>query len=114
MPSECAVLFPVGSKKCNPIALRKAKIVYSFGLSECNKVKGGLLQYIFSSAIGLTCMKAMFVHLLTKFVLKNWWSKHSTSENQNSGFTTERYFVITLVFLLHNLYCVHICILWVE
>ena len=23
----------------NPIALRKAKIVYNFGLSECNKVK---------------------------------------------------------------------------
>ena len=23
----------------NPIALRKAKIVYSFGLSECNRVK---------------------------------------------------------------------------
>ena len=24
----------------NPIALRKAKIVYNFGLSECNRVKG--------------------------------------------------------------------------
>ena len=23
----------------NPVALRKAKIVYNFGLSECNKVK---------------------------------------------------------------------------
>ena len=23
----------------NPIALRKAKIVYNFGLSECNRVK---------------------------------------------------------------------------
>ena len=23
----------------NPIALRKAKIVYKFGLSECNRVK---------------------------------------------------------------------------
>ena len=24
----------------NPIALRKAKIAYNFGLSECNRVKG--------------------------------------------------------------------------
>ena len=24
----------------NPIALRKAKIVHNFGLSECNRVKG--------------------------------------------------------------------------
>ena len=24
----------------NPIALRKAKIVYNFGLSECNRIKG--------------------------------------------------------------------------
>ena len=29
----------------NPIAVRKAKIVYNFGLSECNRVKGkNLLQ----------------------------------------------------------------------
>ena len=26
-------------KVLNPIALRKAKIVYNFGLSECNRVK---------------------------------------------------------------------------
>ena len=26
----------------NPIALRKAKIVYNFGLSECNRVKEGI------------------------------------------------------------------------
>ena len=26
-------------QKTNPIALRKAKIAYSFGLSECNRVK---------------------------------------------------------------------------
>ena len=25
--------------KINPIALRKAKIVYNFGLSECNRAK---------------------------------------------------------------------------
>ena len=24
----------------NPVALRKAKIVYNFGLSECNRIKG--------------------------------------------------------------------------
>ena len=27
------------AKQRNPIALRKAKIVYNFGLSECNRVK---------------------------------------------------------------------------
>ena len=26
-------------KRINPIALRKAKIVYEFGLSECNRIK---------------------------------------------------------------------------
>ena len=30
-------------KLFNPIALRKAKTAYSFGLSECNKVKRDLL-----------------------------------------------------------------------
>ena len=28
----------------NPTALRKAKIVYNFGLSECNRVKDGDVQ----------------------------------------------------------------------
>ena len=27
----------------NPIALRKAKIVYNFGLSECNRIKLAML-----------------------------------------------------------------------
>ena len=26
-------------ENCFPIALRKAKIIYNFGLSECNRVK---------------------------------------------------------------------------
>ena len=30
------------SEVFNPIALRKAKIVYNFGLSECNRVNEGL------------------------------------------------------------------------
>ena len=34
----------------NPIALRKAKIVYNFGLSECNRVKAGNTIYIFIQA----------------------------------------------------------------
>ena len=33
-------------QKCNPIELRKAKIVYNFGLSECNRVNG--VNYFFS------------------------------------------------------------------
>ena len=35
----------------NPIALRKAKIVYNFGLPECNRVKDTILAFL--SAIGL-------------------------------------------------------------
>ena len=33
---EDSVSFPLNY---NPIALRKAKIVFNFGLSECNRVK---------------------------------------------------------------------------
>ena len=29
----------------NPIALRKAKIAYNFGLSECNRVKNNPSQF---------------------------------------------------------------------
>ena len=29
----------IGALRVNPIALRMAKIVYNFGLSECNRVK---------------------------------------------------------------------------
>ena len=29
----------------NPIALKRAKIVYNFGLSECNRVKGKNLLF---------------------------------------------------------------------
>ena len=32
-------LFYQSENYINPIALRKAKIVYNFGLSECNRVK---------------------------------------------------------------------------
>ena len=31
------------TNQLNPIALKKAKIVYNFGLSECNRVKGNNL-----------------------------------------------------------------------
>ena len=36
VPNEIHILFVM----LNPAALRKAKIVYTFGLSECNRVKG--------------------------------------------------------------------------
>ena len=32
--------------KFNPIALREAKIVYNFGLSECERVKSEIKNYI--------------------------------------------------------------------
>ena len=37
---ECRVVLSNGSP-FNPIALRKPKIAYNFGLSECNTVKFG-------------------------------------------------------------------------
>ena len=30
----------------NPIALRKAKIVYNFGLSECNRVNTSSFEHV--------------------------------------------------------------------
>ena len=37
----------------NPIALRKAKIVYSFGLSECNRVKFTFQSYLYQLLQGV-------------------------------------------------------------
>ena len=38
--SSCCIVYKkVSYKLLNPIALRKAKIVFNFGLSECNRVK---------------------------------------------------------------------------
>ena len=44
----------------NPIALRKAKIVYNFGLSECNRVK--MNGYTFR---GSSCAIIYFAFLLS-------------------------------------------------
>ena len=48
--------------RLNPIALRKAKIAYNFGLSECNRVKGIKLVWFFSLQISnvytYVCMHA--------------------------------------------------------
>ena len=30
----------------NPVALRKAKTAYNFGLSECNRVKSSVLKFL--------------------------------------------------------------------
>ena len=51
MQTPMVVLKPVNiSIHLNPTALRKAKIVYNFGLSECNRVN----YRNFLSATGLT------------------------------------------------------------
>ena len=46
VPKDCDITYQVQLDNktsmfwlLNPIALRKAKIVYNFGLSECNRVK---------------------------------------------------------------------------
>ena len=41
----------------NPIELRKAKIVYNFGLSECNRVKSSCKK----GTCSVTCQKIFFV-----------------------------------------------------
>ena len=39
----------------NPVALRKAKIVYNFGLSECNRVNNHILNYsLYTCSWGLS------------------------------------------------------------
>ena len=38
---SCKDLGPVSQSIINPIALRKTKIAYNFGLSECNRLKRG-------------------------------------------------------------------------
>ena len=40
--SKAKIVYKFGLSECNrvkPVAIRKAKIVYKFGLSECNRVK---------------------------------------------------------------------------
>ena len=52
----------VNSDLYNPFALRKAKIVYNFGLSECNRVKNvsflrlRRLKTIMARLFPLTCI----------------------------------------------------------
>ena len=43
----------------NPFALRKAKIVYNFGLSECNRVKSRLI-----------CRRSVFVEGIKQELIK--------------------------------------------
>ena len=50
------------SHKFNPIALRKAKIVYNFGLSECNSVK----DVILSMPEKLMNVRFPYIHIQTK------------------------------------------------
>ena len=42
--SETYIVVSLYTCPSNPIALRKAKIVYNFGLSECNTVKAVLMR----------------------------------------------------------------------
>ena len=55
----------------NPNALRKAKIVYNFGLSECNRVKRG--TYIFRGSNSAIFSFASFSMGPSSHVRKNWF-----------------------------------------
>ena len=52
----------------NPIAPRKAKIVYNFGLSECNRVKAvfSVCGFTSFSQGGALCCSIHFYHILGK------------------------------------------------
>ena len=54
----CGFLFAFLRDKnlLKPIALRKTKIAYNFGLSECNRVKGGLYLKEFAPT-GVDCFR---------------------------------------------------------
>ena len=51
---------------CNSIALRKAKNVYNFGLSECNRVKRSSSKAFMQTpvaSVGIPCPVAVTLHL---------------------------------------------------
>ena len=48
----CSLSKEVSFNQFNPVALRKAKIVYNFGLSECSRVNG---VHVAQSVGHLTC-----------------------------------------------------------
>ena len=52
----------------NPIALRKAKIVYNFGLSECNWVNA--MPQIISTRMLLHLEKCFIKRLISKIIIK--------------------------------------------
>ena len=54
-------LMGMNSNAIYPIALRKAKIVYNFGFSECNRVKMWDSAFLFA----LQCKK-LFIWLILK------------------------------------------------
>ena len=47
------------SEKFNPTALRKTKLVYNFGLSECNRIKTQTLMHIFKRWSGYVKVYAL-------------------------------------------------------
>ena len=59
------ILWLSKSKEVNPITLRKAKIVYSFGLSECNRVMHRFLREI----LKLKC----FYFYSSTFIMNTSW-----------------------------------------
>ena len=69
----------------NPIALRKAKIVYNFGLSECNRVKVNGYTFRGSSSLIFT-----FVYIFNRVssLRKDLLFKNSLFKEQNFSFRT--------------------------
>ena len=64
----------IGQSFLNPIALRKAKIVHNFGLSECNRVKSELVLYLVPSSFlqrGITFRISWRIKPFQKGAFKN-------------------------------------------
>ena len=62
--SNTWILSILTSNKCinfNPVALRKAKIVYNFGLSECSRVDTSSTDAVILALTGTKCEQKVYI-----------------------------------------------------
>ena len=53
----------IGALRVNPFALREAKIVHNFGLSECNRVKTELVKKMWNHKIKSCCQAGNLINM---------------------------------------------------
>ena len=83
----------------NPIALRKAKIVYNFGLSECNRVERGPHKRLVSTILKCVLPSVNKVYYCSLFLglcfrLQGRYSIHNFCYYYSAVFPRERVFCV--------------------